>query len=210
MEVREALDRIGQIHDHLARTEVYRGYRPVPVAASGALGIVAALLQPACSADAAGARAFIQYWVLAGAAAALVGAFEMIINYVFRETPQGRRGTRRAVGQFLPSIAAAVAITWTFFLLSKPDTATASVPLLLALLPGLWAILFGLGIFASRPYLPRAVGWIALAYVLAGIQLLALARGGASLSPWAVGGVFGIGQCAAAAILYWNLERKNP
>jgi hypothetical protein len=34
-----------------------------------------------------------------------------------------------------------------------------------------------------------------------------LARPGASMSGWSVGGVFAVGQLLAAAVLWWNLER---
>ena len=76
-----------------------------------------------------------------------------------------------------------------------------------ALLPGLWAICFGIGIFASRPYLPRASGWVALLYYAAGVALLWIARGPEPLRGWWVGGTFGAGQLMAALVLYWNLER---
>jgi hypothetical protein len=35
-----------------------------------------------------------------------------------------------------------------------------------------------------------------------------LARGLHAFSPWAMGLTFGIGQLLAAAVLYWNLERR--
>ena len=76
------------------------------------------------------------------------------------------------------------------------------------LLPGLWAICFGIGIFACRPYLPRASGWVALFYYAAGFGLLWIASGVEPLSGWWVGGTFGIGQLLAAAVLWWNLERR--
>src|SRR3972149_2140891 len=124
MEYAKALDQISEIHQHLARTEIYRGYRSVPVALSGAVGVLA------------------------------------------------------AVG-----------------------------PALVPLLPGLWAMLFGVAAFGARPYLPRATGWVALYYMTAGAWLLWHA-GGAPPSAWAVGGTFGAGQLASAAVLYWNLERR--
>ena len=80
---------------------------------------------------------------------------------------------------------------------------------LVPLLPGLWAICFGLGIFASRPYLPRASGWVALFYYVAGIALLWVARGPEPLRAWWVGGTFGTGQLLAAFVLFWNLERDS-
>ena len=78
-------------------------------------------------------------------------------------TRAARRRTRQVVGQFLPSVLAGAIITASFVHLSA-----ALVPLL----PGLWAICFGIGTFASRPYLPRASGWVALFYYAAGIALL--------------------------------------
>ena len=71
---------------------------------------------------------------------------------------------------------------------------------LVPLLPGLWAICFGIGTFASRPYLPRASGWVALFYYAAGFTLLWIARGPEPLTGWWVGGTFGVGQLLAALV----------
>ena len=38
---------------------------------------------------------------------------------------------------------------------------------------------------------------------------LVLARGLSAFSPWAMGLTFGVGQLLAAAVLYWNLERRH-
>jgi hypothetical protein len=76
-------------------------------------------------------------------------------------------------------------------------------------LPGLWAILFSLGNFASLPYLPRSIFWLALGYFLAGVVLLGLADSGLSLSPWGMGLTFGGGHIIAAALMYWSLERED-
>ena len=51
---------------------------------------------------------------------------------------------------------------------------------------------------------------VALHYLVAGIACLCLARGDATLSPWAMVLTFGVGQSLAAAILYWNFERQLP
>ena len=47
MDVPRALAQIEAIHEQLAKGEIYRGYRSLPVAASGLIGIGAAWLQPA-------------------------------------------------------------------------------------------------------------------------------------------------------------------
>lgn len=192
-----ALEQIAEIHGQIAKGELYRGYRSLPVAASGLMGILAAWLQP----PALGAvypAGFVLYWTAVAAGAAFVGTSEILYNYIVHDRAADRRRTRRVVGQFLPSAAAGGAMALCFTHLS---------PALVALLPGLWALCFGIGTFASRPYLPRASGWVALYYYLAGFTLLWTAQGTGSLSGWRVGGTFAAGQLLAAMVLWWNLER---
>lgn len=196
MDVTRALDQIAEIHAHIAKGEVYRGYRSLPIAASGAIGVAAAWLQPAEMAR--DPIAFAIYWIGVALTAMLVGSSEILYNYIVYETASGRRQTRKVIGQFLPSVLAGGAIALCFCRLD---------PALVVLLPGLWAICFGLGAFASRPYLPRATGWVALFYYAAGFVLLLLTRGATSLSGWWIGATFGTGQLLAALVLWWNLER---
>jgi hypothetical protein len=197
MEVSRALDQIAEIHQQIAKGEVYRGYRSLPVAASGLMGFAAAWFQPA-SLGTADPIGFVMYWSAIAALAGFVGSSEIIYNYVVHDNGSDRRQTRKVIGQFLPSLIAGAGIAVCFTQLGA-----ALVPLL----PGLWAICFGNGIFASRPYLPKASGWIALFFYAAGFTLLWVARGADPLTGWWVGGVFGTGQLLAAMVLWWNLER---
>jgi len=197
VDVTRALEQIAEIHQQIAKGEVYRGYRPLPVALSGLIGIVAAALQPSRlgTTDPLG---FVMFWSIVATCAALVGSSEILHTYVVHDEAGSRRRTRKVVGQLLPSLVGGAAITACFVHLSA-----ALVPLL----PGLWAICFGIGIFSSRPYLPRASGWVALFYYAAGVALLWIARGAEPLSGWWVGGTFGIGQTFAAVVLWWGRER---
>lgn len=199
MEYGRALSQISAIHQHLARTEVYRGYRPVPVALSGLVGLLAAALQtPGLAAT--DPLAFVLFWTAIAAMAALAGSSEIAFTYLFRQDASERRRTRLVIGQFLPSLVAGAVITLALVMLSL-----ALVPLL----PGLWALMFGVAVFGARPYLPRATGWVALFYLATGAWLLWHAGAGAP-SPWEVGGTFGAGQLFASGVLYWNLERHEP
>ncbi len=197
-ELSEAIERIAEIHEHLAKGEMFRGYRSVPVAVSGACGIVAALAQSRFVPTADG-PAFLRYWIVAGAICAVVSASEIAWNYLFHSDRPARRRTRQVVGQLLPCLLAGAGITIAL------GRGAAFVPLL----PGLWALVFSLGVFSTRPYAPRASGWVALFYLCAGTWMLATASGPDALSGWRVGGVFGAGQLAAALVLYWNLERGH-
>jgi hypothetical protein len=199
MDLSRALGQLADIHQQMAKGQIYRGFRSVPIAASGLMGFLAAWAQePGLGAsDPVG---FVLYWAVIAACAGLVGASEILYNYVVHDDRIARRRTRQVVGQFLPSLLAGAAITVSFLHLSAT---------LVPLLPGLWAICFGIGTFASRPYLPRASGWIALFYYAAGMALLWLAHGPEPLRGWWVGGTFGTGQLLAALVLYWNLERSE-
>ena len=75
------------------------------------------------------------------------------------------------------------------------------------LLPGVWMILFALGVFASRRLLPRSVFAVGAYYLLAGLSVLLMERG-AQLQPSVMGSIFGAGQLFAAVILYFTLERS--
>jgi hypothetical protein len=142
----------------------------------------------------------VQYWTAVAAIAALVGLSEIAYNYVVRDDVSTRRRTRQVVGQFLPAVAAAAVLTVTFSHLT---------PSLAPVLPGVWAVCFGLGTFASRPYLPRTSDVVALYYFAAGAILLWTAQIGDPVNSWSVGGTFGAGQLLAAAVLYWEFERRR-
>lgn len=196
MDLPRALDQIAEIRAAVTRVDVYRGYRPVPVAASGAVGLLAAAFQPAelPLRDPAG---FVLYWVAVAAAAGLIGVSETLYNYLAHEDRVSRLHTRRVIGQFLPGLAAGAAITVSVLQVH---------PSLIPLLPGLWALCFGIGVFASRPFLPRAAGLVAVYYYAAGIALLWSVRMD-TLSGWHVGATFGAGQLLGAAVLQWSVDR---
>jgi hypothetical protein len=190
MDISRALDQIADIHQQMAKGEVYRGYRSLPLAASGLMGFGGAWLQ-APVLGVVDPIGFALYWSAIAVCAGFVGASEIVYNYVVQDDRAARRRTRQVVGQFLPSVLAGAIITASFVHLGA-----ALVPML----PGLWAICFGIGTFASRPYLPRASGWIALFYYAVGIALLWVARGPEPLRGWWVGGTFGTGQLLAAVV----------
>lgn len=74
-----ALDQINEIHSHMARSQVYRGYRPVPVAVSGAAGLVGAWLQP-YAVKAGDPVGFVYYWLAVAGICALVAASAVFVH----------------------------------------------------------------------------------------------------------------------------------
>ena len=201
MELREALTQISEIRLQMARTEVFRGYRAVPVAFSGIVALTAAVYQAEWLANPeSNISAYLTLWLGAAAVSAVAAGTEMIMRYWRSGSSLRKEITLLAVEQFLPSIGAGGLLT-VVLVMFAPDSVW--------MLPGLWQILFSLGIFASYRLLPRATFWVALFYMAAGATSLALARNEFALSPWTMGIPFGVGQFFSAAVLYWTLERND-
>ena len=197
MELREAMSQIAEIRQQMARTEVFRGYRSIPVAFSGVLACAASVAQglwiPEPTRD---VSSYLTLWIGAAAIGIAAAALEMVIR-ARHSTRWAREQTWLAVEQFLPCVVAGGLTTLILVRFSES---------ILWILPGLWSILFSLGIFASRRLLPGAVVWVAFYYLFAGLGCLAAAQGELALSPWAMGVPFGGGQLLAAAVLYRTLE----
>lgn len=186
MRTQDAIEQLDLIHDQLARAEVYPGFRPPAVALVGSVGLLAAAAQPGVSAG-----GFVAYWLAVAAVGGAIGFAAAARSYAREEDELARRRTRRVMAQFLPALAAGAAVTLGVW---------RAGPELVHLLPGLWALVFGLGIVAARPHLPAAVWGVGVGYVLAGAALLLAAT--PEPSGWAVGGVFGVGHLATAAALH--------
>lgn len=201
MQLDEALRQISDIREQMARTEVFRGYRSVTVGLSGVAGIAAAGVQPwVAPSPAADLAGYLTLWVgVAAACLAVVGA-EMWWRARRAGPGLAREHTVLAAEQFLPCAVVGGLLT-VCIAGAAPEAAW--------MLPGLWSLLFGLGVFASYRLLPPQVFWVGCHYVLCGCAWLLWGRGENALAPWQMGVSFGGGQLLAAAILYWTLERSD-
>ena len=196
-----ALDQIAEIRRAVSRGQVFRGYRAQTTALTGVLAIVVAALQPMIV-----PHPWLQlplYLALWGGLALVCAAIfgtELVIRMRRLASPLQTERTADAVERFIPSLAAGAILTVVYFRFLTPQS---------WMLPGLWAVCLSLGIFASRTLLPRGIAPVAGFYLIAGCLNLVLARGPHAFSPWAMGLTFGVGQLMAAAVLYWNLERRH-
>ncbi len=201
MELRDALAQITEIRAQMARTETFRGYRSGTVAFTGLLAGVGAVVQAIWIPEPAGnTRAYLVLW--GGlAVVCLVGwGVEMVLRCQRASLSLTRQTTMLAMEQFFPCVVAGGLLT-----LAIATRAADHV----ALLPGLWAVTFSLGVFASCRLLPRPIFWVAAYYLAAGVAVLVLAQGDHAFSPWAMVGTFGVGQSLTAVILYVTLERTD-
>jgi hypothetical protein len=201
MELQDALIQVSEIRQQMARSETFRGYRSVPAALSAAIAIGAAALQPTIVTDpAANPDRYLQLWILAALVSVAVTAGEMIVRCHRRASPMTTRMMLLAVEQFLPCLIVGGAVTLVL---------GSFAPEGVWMLPGLWGVIFSLGLFASSRLLPRPVFGVALYYLACGLATLTLARGEFAFSPWSMAITFGGGQSLAAIILYLTLERRS-
>lgn len=200
MELRDALVQIAEIRRQMAKNDVFRGYRSAPVAFSGLLALVGAVAQTRLVADPlTDPTLYISVWMAMAVLSVAAVATEMGVRMVWTHDWKYLEPTRLAVEQFLPPMIAGLLLT-VILVRQSPEH--------LALLPGLWQVLFSLGIFASARLLPKAIFLIGGFYLFSGVTVLIWARDGFSLEPWCMGVPFALGQFLTAVILYWTLERR--
>ena len=199
MQLDEALRQISDIRQQMARSKVFRGYRSIPIVLSGVMAILAAAFQTRWVASPETELGhYLGLWIGVAAISMIVAGAEMYWRSQRVTSERARRQTFQAVEQFVPFLVVGGLLTLIIYR-SAPQAAW--------MLPGLWSVLYGLGIFASRRLLPRPVIWVGSYFILCGFGCLLWGQGDHVLSPWQMGVSFGGGQLLGAAILYWTLER---
>ena len=169
MELRDALTQITEIRLQLARNEVFRGYRAMPVAFSGGVAVLAAFIQSITMPEpVVQIGPYLVLWIGAAVVSLLATGLEMMIRARNSSTTMTRELTWLALEQFCPALVAGALVT-VVLVRAAPESRW--------MLPGLWQIIFALGIFASCRLLPRPTFWVAVFYLGTGLAALVLAHG---------------------------------
>ena len=188
----KALSDISSIRRQVAHSTEFRGYGPATLASTGILAFAAAGAQALRLPDPANhIPTYLSIWIVAAALSAAMIGIEMYARTRRIHSGMADEMIRMAVEQFLPSVGAGGLVTIVL---------VRSVPGALWMLPGLWQIIFSLGVFSSCRFLPRPVVAVGAWYLLTGLTCIALADNRA-LSPWAMGIAYGAGQLLVAGIL---------
>jgi hypothetical protein len=199
MQLREALSQIADIRQQMADAQRFRGFRSLTTAFTGILAIVAASVQGRFVHDTMHHMdVYLTIWLACALSSIAIVGIELAIRCWRNDEPLQRELSFHAIEQMTPSLIAGALITYVLTQFGG-DIAW--------ILPGVWAILFGLGVFASRRLLPKATFIIGGFYMLAGLVMLSMRRD--ALSAWPMGITFGVGQISGGIMLYWNLERNR-
>ena len=192
-ELQKALADIGNIRLHLAAGTMFRGFGPAVIAATGVMALATATVQSLMFDQVGDAITFVAVWaVLAIVSAALIGV-EMVARTKRHHGGLADVMLFNAVEHFLP-VGATGVVVCAILLRFAPDVAW--------LLPGLWQLLIGIGLFVALRFLPRSISIAGAWYFLAGATVLIVSCQSRALSPWAMGIPFGIGQLLMAGLLH--------
>lgn len=199
-DLHKALADIHLIRDQLARGAQFRGYGPTTVASTAALALLASAAQAHWLQDPGRELAlYLAIWIATAAVSLIIISIETLMRTRRVHSMLAMEMIHSALDQFLPAIVAGLLLTVVLW-----RCAAQSV----WMLPGLWQVLFGMGVFASCRFLPRPIFAVGVWYLAAGLTCLALGSARA-FSPWAMGLPFGIGQLLVASVLQFGYKNEN-
>lgn len=182
-----ALDDIARIRAQLAASTRFRGLAPGVVAATGVLAVLTAGWQTVAG------REGLLIWIMLAAVCALLIGTEAVIRAQRLHRLMADRLLTATLNRFMP-VATAGAIIGVIVITQVPEHTR--------LLPGVWQLLMGVGIFAVLGNLPKQMTWAAVFYFAAGTVSLMLSGEHGMPLAWLMGTAFGGGQILVAAILY--------
>jgi hypothetical protein len=192
-ELHRALSEIRSIRGQLARGMEFRAYGPTAVALTGLLALLAALTQRRwLGTSVPGLSSYLAIWVPTAVASLMLIVGEAQLRARRVHAGFAPQMMRAALEQFLPALSAGLLMTIVLAL-----TAPASC----WVLPGLWQIVFSLGVFASCRLLPPPIFAVGIWYLACGLACLVVGAHGGAFSAWAMGLPFGVGQLMVALCL---------
>lgn len=191
-DLERALADIAEVRERLGHVQRFRGYSALAAVVSGgfaiAAGIVQLLVVPHIVTPHDG-HVYFALWFVCCASSVLVNYGAIAHWYVNDATARDRWQTATVGLSMIPALVLGAIFS---FALLRVD--------LFAFLPGVWYGCYGVGLFASRTMVPRAVVPIAAAFMVAGMGLL-FVPAQIALQWWVLPLGFGLGQLAIGTIV---------
>ena len=193
-ELKRALSDVHEIRHQMARSTQFRGYGPLSIASSGLLAVLVAWAQVSWEARSPlNLSATLTIWILTASVSLFVSALETYLRAQRVHCGLAQEMLQSAVEHMLPALTAGVLLTAVLVRLAPMES---------WLLPGLWGVIFSLGVFASCRFLPRPMFLVGIWYLAAGLGSVAAGCSAKIFLPWAMGISFGVGQLLVAGVLW--------
>ena len=212
MQLRQALTDIAEIRTRMDRTENYRGFRSIAIGVSGLFVLMGSIVQSSLPGEGwvrttFGAKdGYLRIWLVVALASFLVTALEMVVRGFLSNRTNVWRMHRRLVLLLSPSLLTGAILTAVVCV--NKDVSDVAVNQYW-LLPGMWAVLYGLGLVSCCLHLHRSTFWAASYFLIAGTIYFYLNWTTRELAAWHMVSIFGVGQLLLGGLLYWNVERNT-
>jgi hypothetical protein len=199
-DLNQALVDIRNIRRQVARTTEFRGYGPLTLSATAVIALLAGMAQPHwVSEPATHPDSYVALWLATGVFCAALIVTQMLTRVRRLHSGMADEMVRMAVAQFLPAGIAGAILPFVLLHLT---------PKVFWMLPGLWQIIFSLGVFASCRCLPRPMLLVGAWFFLTGFALIALGDNRA-LAPAAMAGAYALGMTLVAAIHHLSAKKAS-
>jgi hypothetical protein len=190
-----ALVDIRSIRRQVAQTTEFHGYGPATLFATAILAVLAGLAQARWLTEpAAHPSQYVTLWLTTGIVCAALITTQMLTRANQLHSGMADEMVHMAVAQFLPAAIAGALLPFVMLRVAQN---------VIWMLPGLWQILFSLGVFASCRSLPRPMLLIGAWFLVTGLCCVALGDA-RSLAPIAMAGPYAIGMTLVGAIHYFS------
>jgi hypothetical protein len=190
-DLNRALVDIRDIRRQVAQATEFRGYGPLTLSATAVLALLAGVVQTYWLADPASSpMQYVALWLTTAILCAALIASQMLLRARRLHSGIADEMIRMAVAQFLPAGVAGAILPFVLLHVSRD---------VFWLLPGLWQIIFSLGVFASCRCLPRPMLLVGVWFLLTGFACVALGDSRA-LVPAPMSGAYCIGMMLVAGI----------
>jgi hypothetical protein len=199
-DLNQALVDIRNIRRQVAQATEFRGYGPLTLFATAVLALLAGAAQSRWVAEPATHPAgYVALWLSTGVFCAALIATQMLTRARRLHSGMADEMVRMAVAQFLPAGIAGAILPFVLLRVTHG---------VFWMLPGLWQILFSLGVFASCRCLPRPMLLVGVWFLFTGLACVALGDVRA-LAPATMSGAFAFGMTLVAAIHYFPAQKAS-
>jgi len=199
-DLNRALFDIRTIRRQVAQTTEFRGYGPLTLFATAAVAVAGGAIQAYLLPEPASHPVeYVALWLSVGVVSAGLIVTQMMTRANRLHSGMADEMIRVAVAQFVP--AAMVGVILPFILLHVTHN-------VFWMLPGLWQIVFSLGVFASCRCLPRQMLIAGVWFMVTGLMCVELGDVRA-LAPVTMAGAFGVGMSLVGAIHSFSARKAS-
>ena len=199
-DLNQALTDIRSIRRQVAEATEFRGYGPLTLSATAVFALLGGAAQHLWLPDPATHPAqYVSLWLTVGILSAALIVTQMLTRADRLHSGMADAMIRMAVAQFLPASIAGVILPLVLLHAGRD---------VFWMLPGLWQIVFGLGVFASCRCLPRPMLLAGVWFFLTGLACVYLGDSRA-LAPIMMSVPYAVGMGFVAIVHYVSAKEGS-